>query len=61
MSLESCPTCGYALSILNHHCRHCGSASQAIPSRPFDARPLQQMIVPAVVALSILVYLIFFR
>jgi hypothetical protein len=61
MSLESCPTCGYALSILNHHCRHCGTASAAIPSRTFDAKHLQQMIIPVVVALSVLVYLIFFR
>jgi hypothetical protein len=61
MSLESCPTCGYALSIVNHHCRHCATAPRAIPSRPFDAKHLQQIIVPVVVALSVLVYLIFFR
>ena len=23
MPLESCPTCGSALSILSHQCRHC--------------------------------------
>jgi len=61
MSLESCPSCGYALSIIDHHCRHCTTASRAIPSRPFDAKHLQQMIVPVVVALSVLVYLLFFR
>jgi len=60
MPLEPCPTCGYALSIIDHHCRHCATASGAIPSRPFDAKHLQQMIM-AVVVLSVLVYLIFFR
>jgi hypothetical protein len=61
MSLESCPTCGYALSIVDHHCRHCATPSRAIPSRTFDAKHLQQMIIMAVVALSVLVYLLFFR
>jgi hypothetical protein len=60
MPLEPCPTCGYALSIVDHHCRHCGTASQAIPSRPFNAKYLQPMIMAAA-ALGVLVYLIFFR
>jgi hypothetical protein len=60
MPLEPCPACGYALSIVDHHCRHCATPSRAIPSRPFDAKHLQQMIM-AVVVLSVLVYLIFFR
>jgi len=60
MPLEHCPTCGYALSIVDHHCRHCTTASQAIPSRLFNAKHLQRIIV-AVVTLSLLVYLIFFR
>jgi hypothetical protein len=61
MPLESCPTCGYALSIVDHHCRHCATPSQAIPSRPFDAKHMQQVITAVVVALGVLVYLIFFR
>jgi hypothetical protein len=62
MPLEPCPTCGYALSIVDHHCRHCATESQAIPSRPSNAKHLQQqMIIMGVVALSVLVYLIFFR
>jgi len=61
MPLESCPTCGYALSIVDHHCRHCVTASGAVPSRPFDAKHIQQLIIMAVVVLSVLVYLIFFR
>jgi predicted nucleic acid-binding Zn ribbon protein len=61
MPLEACPTCGYALSTVDHHCRHCATESGAIASRPFDAKHLQQMIIMAVVALSVLVYLMFFR
>jgi hypothetical protein len=62
MPLEPCPTCGYALSIADHHCRHCTTASQAIPSRPSNTKHLQQqMIIMGLVALSVLVYLIFFR
>jgi hypothetical protein len=60
MPLEPCPSCGYALSIVDQHCRHCAIASPTIPSRPFDAKHLQQLIM-AVVALSVLVYLMFFR
>jgi len=32
--------CGYALSIHDHHCRHCATSSRALPSRPFDAKYL---------------------
>jgi hypothetical protein len=60
MPLEPCPTCGYALSVVDHHCRHCATESQAVSSRPFDAKHLQQMIM-VVVALSVVVYLMFFR
>jgi hypothetical protein len=60
MPLEPCPTCGYALSTVDHHCRHCATESGAIPSRPFDAKHLQKMVM-VVVALSVVVYLIFFR
>jgi hypothetical protein len=59
MPLEPCPTCGYALSTVDHHCRHCATASRPIPSLPM--KHLQQMIVMAVVGLSVLVYLIFLR
>jgi hypothetical protein len=63
MPLESCPTCGYALSIVDHHCRHClpSRSASAKAGAPFDAKHLQQIIVPVVVALSVLVYLLFFR
>jgi hypothetical protein len=61
MPLEPCPTCGYALSIADHHCRHCATASTAISSRFSNAKHLQQMIIMGVVALSVLAYLIFFR
>jgi hypothetical protein len=61
MPLEPCPTCGYALSIADHHCRHCATESRAIPSRASNAKHLQQMIIMAAVVLSVLVYLIFLR
>jgi len=60
MPLEPCPVCGYALSVVDHHCRHCADASRTIPARLFNAKYLQAIIV-AVVTLSVLVYLIFFR
>jgi hypothetical protein len=58
MPLEPCPTCGYALSIVDHHCRHCASAPRAVPSQ---ATKNLQPIIMAVVGLSVLVYLLFFR
>jgi hypothetical protein len=61
MPLEPCPTCGYALSIADHNCRHCATESPAIPSRASNAKHLQQIIIMAVVVLSVLVYLIFVR
>jgi hypothetical protein len=60
MPLEPCPTCGYALSMIDHHCRHCAAASPAVPPGRFITKHLQQIIV-AVVVFSVLVYLIFFR
>jgi len=60
MPLEPCPTCGYALSTVDHHCRHCATELGAIPSRPFDAKHLQKMMM-VVVALSVVVYFLFFR
>jgi hypothetical protein len=61
MPLEPCPACGYAVSVLDHHCRHCPVPLRAFPSsRLFDAKHLSKMIM-AVVVLSVLVYLIFLR
>jgi hypothetical protein len=63
MSLESCPTCGYALSTLGNHCRHCSSSRsfKATPSLPaFNAKYLPQ-IITATVVFVVLAYLIFFR
>jgi len=61
MSLESCPTCGYALSTLGNHCRHCSPVLlAATPSTAFDAKHLAQ-ILAALMVLGVLVYLIFFR
>jgi hypothetical protein len=67
MSLESCPTCGYALSVHDPHCRHCPPSRSALAKTGlpsinvlFDAKHLSTMII-AVLVLSILAYLIFFR
>ena len=63
MPLEPCPTCGYALSTVDHHCRHCllSRSASAKAVALFDAKHLQQMIIMAVVLLSVVVYLLFFR
>lgn len=63
MSLESCPTCGYALSTLGNHCRHCSSSRsfKATPAFPaFNAKYLPQIIMATVVFVAF-AYLIFFR
>src|SRR4029453_15716654 len=60
MPLEPCPTCGHALSIVDHHCPYSSTASRAIPARGFGRKHLQQIIMAAVV-LSVVVYLMFFR
>jgi len=61
MPLEPCPICGYALSIVDHHCRHCAPSIKALPSSPLlDVKYLPRIIL-AVIVLSVLVYLIFFR
>jgi hypothetical protein len=63
MPLEPCPTCGYALSTVDHHCRHClpSRSASAKGGALFDAKHLQQMIIMGVLVLSVLVYLIFVR
>jgi hypothetical protein len=58
MPLEPCPTCGYALSVHDHRCRHCASALPAGPTLRFDLNHLPQIIM-ALVGLGLLVYFIF--
>ena len=58
MPLEPCPTCGYALSVHDHRCRHCASAPPAGPSLRFDVNHLPQIII-ALIGLGLLVYFIF--
>jgi hypothetical protein len=58
MPFEACPHCGYALSVLDHHCRHCPPVAPAGPKARFDATNLPQIIL-ALVGLGLLVYYIF--
>ena len=59
--MESCPTCGYALSILGHRCRHCSpSLMAATPAGLFDAKLVAQ-VSAGLVVVGVLVYLLFFR
>jgi hypothetical protein len=60
MPLEPCPHCGYALSILDHHCRHCASVQPAGPAVRFDAKYLPQLITALLVS-GLFVYFIFFH
>ncbi|MEP6809771.1 MAG: hypothetical protein ABI992_05975 [Chthoniobacterales bacterium] len=61
MPLEDCPTCGYALSIVDHHCRHCAPTLLSGPRFVrFDPKSLPWLI-PTLVALGALGYLVFFR
>ncbi|MBA3608376.1 MAG: hypothetical protein H0W43_07710 [Chthoniobacterales bacterium] len=57
--LEDCPTCGYALSIADHRCRHCapGSFSDSRLSL-IDSKNLIWL---ALVLLGAVGYLFFFR
>lgn len=61
MSLESCPTCGYALSIVGSRCRHCTSSVTVVtPLRLLGTKQLAQ-IIASLVVLGVFVFLIFFR
>jgi hypothetical protein len=59
MPLESCRHCGYALSVLDHQCRHCASVPPAGPTVRFDVKYLPQ-IITGLVALGLLVYFFMF-
>jgi hypothetical protein len=58
MPFEACSRCGYALSVLDHRCRHCAPAPAAGPIVRFHEKHLPQ-IITALVGLGLLVYFIF--
>lgn len=58
MPFEACRHCGYALSVLGHHCRHCASELSARPRVRFDVEYLPQ-IAAALAGLGLLAYFIF--
>ena len=59
MSLESCGTCGYALSIADHRCRHC-APSVATGSRAKPGAPMLALISGGALLFGVLVYRAFF-
>ena len=60
MSLEACPTCGYAVSTVDHQCRHCAGASRTVvPLKKLDVRGITNAIVIASIV-SAIVYWAFF-
>jgi hypothetical protein len=59
--LEECPTCGYALSIVDHRCRHCAPVLLSESPLPFFDPKRLPWLITTVVALGALGYLIFFR
>lgn len=61
MSLESCPKCGYALSVIDHQCRHCTGISQSVSKFAKRETPLAYAAIVALVALSFAIYWAFFR
>ena len=60
MSLEACPKCGYAMSIIDHQCRHCGGSSEALPKfKKLDAATVSNGILIAFI-ISAVIYWAFF-
>jgi hypothetical protein len=60
--LESCPVCGYALSIADHHCRHCRHKRAEIPDRRTVEKHFTTVNLLAVVLLlGTLAYFVFFH
>jgi len=57
MSLESCPTCGYAVSTVTMQCRHCSTAAKM---KRVGMHWSVQNCAYAVAAVC-LIYVIFFR
>jgi hypothetical protein len=59
--LEDCPICGYALSIVDHRCRHCAPALLPGSHLPFFDPKILPWLITAVVLLGTLSYLVFLR
>lgn len=60
MPLKACPVCGYALSILDPHCRHCLGTVAGDQFRLFGPRHLTQILI-ALGLIGLIVSLIAFR
>jgi hypothetical protein len=60
MPLEACPQCGYAVSMIDHQCRHCSGPSPAIPKfKKLDPTIMSSAIFIAVIV-SVVIYWTFF-
>ena len=56
MPLEACPKCGYALAMIDHHCRHCAGLSRELPK----FKKVDGTIAFIAVIVSLVVYWAFF-
>jgi len=60
MSLEACPTCGYAVSMITHQCRHCSGPSQPVARfKALDGTIVSKAVLIAFIV-SVVVYWAFF-
>ncbi|MEP7072177.1 MAG: hypothetical protein ABI839_07300 [Verrucomicrobiota bacterium] len=60
MSLEVCPVCGYAVALVDFHCRHCSDSTQYLTSERFDAK-LLLAVAAGLTVMASLVYFLFLR
>lgn len=61
MSLESCRTCGYALSIADRRCRHCPTIVVSAVSGNWLNRKYLVPLIPATAVLVFILYRMLFH
>jgi hypothetical protein len=60
MSLESCVSCGHALAIADHQCRHCSPTSFGT-QRGLKSMALYLIVALAALVVAVLIYNLFLR
>jgi hypothetical protein len=60
MSLESCVTCGHALAIVDHRCRHCSSTATGTP-RGVKGIAFYLLVASAALVIAVLIYNLLIR